>query len=375
MKKCWKWIPDYNPAKLQRAIVLTNKGKHEEAYTELHSISRSERESDWYKVQGDIFRKQGDGNSAVSSWKESIRRNPRNPDPYKKLAEYYMIRGDGEFSIAEMHSALEILPNDIKLRQKLAELALRLDKLEVAEQEFRTILSVKQDDPLALLGLARVFFRKARREGQYPQGWHQLMDKLQEVITQSSTNVYATRVKGLHQKVQLAEAEKALTQKQFRDARRLFGTIIGKHKDNPYELLTLAEQAYNDGDLKSAELAYSYAREIPEVAPRAEQGISKITSQRKEAKRQTKLGDATEKKLPDVAEDHYKQALIADPQSKDAYYNLFILYVRERKDQLEKAIDYGSCFLEASDDSDGRRKQVEKLLFKLKDRLRKQSSK
>lgn len=368
--------PEYSPIKLQKAIVLTNSGKHEEAFTELHSISREDRESEWYKVQGDIYRKQGDGNSAVASWKESIRREPRNADPYKSLAEHYTLRGDGELAISEMHSALEILPNDIPMRQKLAELALRLDKLEVAEQEFRTILSVKQNDPSALLGLARVFFRKARREGQYPQEWVQLKEKLQDVIEQR--NVIGTVVKdaaSLQEKVDLAEAEKALTQKQFRDAGRYFRKVIDKHKEDAFQLLTLAEQAFNDGDLKTAELAYSYAREIPEVAPRAEQGISKITSQRKEAERQVKLGDATEKKLPDVAEDHYKQSLIADPQGADAYYNLFFLYMKEKKDSIESTIEYGENFLEASEDSDNRRQQVEKMLFKLKERLRKENSK
>lgn len=371
--------PEYSPAVLQKAVYLTNTGKHEEAFTELHSIPRPERESEWYQVQGDIYKKQGDGNSSVNSWKESMRRNPRSPDPYKRLAEHYTMRGDGELAIAEMHSALEILPNDINMRQKLAELALRMDKLEVAEQEFRTILAVKPDDPSAVLGLARVFFRKARREGQYPQGWIELKNKLQDVIMKQSMTVtghrYKAKADNFREKIQLTEAEKALTQKQFRDARRLFGEIINKHQDEPFQLLTLAEQAYNDGDLKSAELAYSYAREIPEVAPRAEQGISKIISQKKEAKRQIKLGDATEKKLPDVAEDHYKQALIADPQDANAFYNLFFLYVKERKDQLEKAIDYGNGFLEASEDTDGRRQQVEKILFKVKDRLRKQRSK
>lgn len=369
---------DYTPAKLQKAIYLTNTGKNEEAFTELHSISRSERESEWYRVQGDIYYKQGDGNSSVNSWKLSIQKNPRNPAPYKKLAKHYTLRGDGEFAIDQMHSALEILPNDIKLRQQLAELALRLNKLDVAEQEFRTILNVKPDDPSSLLGLARVFFRKARIEGQYPQGWIELKDKLQDVIERQSLSVtgqLTDKFKNMQVKVQLAEAEKALTQKQYRDARRLFGSVITNSKDNPFELLTLAEQAYNDGDLKSAELAYSYAREIQEVAPRAEQGMSKINSQRKEAKRQIRLGDATEKKLPDVAEDHYKQALIADPQNADAYYNLFILYLKERKNKTEKTIDYGSTFLEVSDDTDNRRKQVEKILFKLKERLRKEKSK
>ncbi|MEZ4542972.1 MAG: hypothetical protein R3C24_03615 [Cyanobacteriota/Melainabacteria group bacterium] len=68
----------------------------------------------------------------------------------------------------------------------------------------------------------------------------------------------------------------------------------------------------------------------PEVAPRAEQGISKITSQRKEAERQVKLGDATEKKLPGWAEDHYKQSLIADPlRSRRSLQSFLPLYERE----------------------------------------------
>ncbi len=76
------------------------------------------------------------------------------------------MRGDGELAIAEMHNALEILPNDMALRNQLAELALRQDKLDVAEAEYRTILAAQPDDAQGLLGLSRVYFRKARRDGQ-----------------------------------------------------------------------------------------------------------------------------------------------------------------------------------------------------------------
>ncbi|MBZ0185758.1 MAG: tetratricopeptide repeat protein, partial [Candidatus Obscuribacterales bacterium] len=207
--------PNYFPARLQKAIILTSQGKHEEAFTELHSIPRDERGSDWQNVQGDIYRKQGDGVSALASWKEANRLNPRNPEPYQRLGEYYTLRGDGELAIGEWHNALDILPNDMKLRSQMAELALRLDKLEVAEEEYRTILNVKPDDPKALLGLSRVFFRKARREGgQYPPGFEQLMQQLESVLAeQSVTGQVVKGAANLRENIQLSEAEKALTQK------------------------------------------------------------------------------------------------------------------------------------------------------------------
>ncbi len=352
-------------ARLQKAFILTNSGKHEDAFVELQSIPRDQRGSEWHNVQGDIYRKQGDGPSALASWKESNRMDPRNAEPYKRLAEYYAVRGDGELAIAEMHNALEILPNDLNLRSRLAELALRQDKLDVAEQEYRTILAVKQDDASALLGLSRVYFRTARKEGQYPQGWQNLMEQLQNVMTEQSVKGEVVKgTKNLKEKIQLSEAEKALTQNRFREARQIFSQVINTHKEEPYELLTLGEQAFNDGDLKSAEQAFTYARELPDVAPRAEQGISKIVSQRNEAMRQTKLGDAT-LRIPEVAVDHYKQALIADPQYPEAYYGLFNLFYRT-KNETDKAIDYALCFLEASDEENPLRKEVETNLSKLK---------
>ena len=364
---------NFHPARIQKAIYLTNKGKHEEGFTELLSIPRDQRGSDWYRVQGDIYRVQGDGPSALASWKEANRLDPRNPEPYKNLAKYYSARGDGELAIAEMHNALEILPNDMRLRGDLAELALRQGKLEVAETEYRTILGAKDNDPQSLLGLSRVYFQKARKEGQYPSGWSDLLDKVQRVVTEQSVqgNLVKSGAKNLTEKIQLSEAEKALSENppRFRHARQLFSQVITSHREEPYELLSLGEQAYNDGDLKSAEEAYGYAKEINEVAPRAEQGISKIVSQRNEAKRHTELGNATWK-LPEIAIDHYRQALIADPQHPDAYYGLYKLYYRTKKDDT-KAIDYANNFLEASEDSDPLRKEVEDDLFRLKKRDRK----
>ncbi|MBX9670322.1 MAG: tetratricopeptide repeat protein [Candidatus Obscuribacterales bacterium] len=368
---------NYHAARLQKAFYLTNKGKHEEAFTELHSIPRDQRGSDWQKVQGDIYRVQGDGPSALASWKEANRLDPRNPEPYKNLGKYYDGRGDGELAIAEYHNALEILPNDLKLRAELADLALRQDKLDVAETEFRTILNLKESDPASLLGLARVMFRKARKEGQYPTGYAELMDKISSIVTEQTVQGQLIKkgAKNLNDKIQLSEAEKALAESppRFREARQLFSQVITNHKEEPYELLSLGEQAFNDGDLKSAEEAYGYAKEINEVSPRAEQGISKITNQRNEAKRHTELGNATWK-LPEVAIDHYKQALIHDPQHPDAYYGLYKLYFRLKKDD-NKAVDYAHTFLEASDDNDPLRKEVEDDLSRLKKRVQKENSK
>lgn len=363
---------EYWPAHLEKAIVLANKGAHEDAFMQLHDIPQQYRSSDWYLVEGDIYRKQGDGPAALASWRESVRLEPHNPQPYKHMAEYYAMRGDGELAISELHNALEILPNDLALRSQLAELALRQDKLDVAESEYRTILASQDDNASALLGLSRVYFRKARKDGQYPPGWQQLMDQLQSVVTEKSVQgkIIKSGAKNLQENIALSEAEKALSQSRFKDARQQFQSVIANHKEEPYELLTLAEQAFNDGDLNSAEQAYKYAQEIPEVSTRAEQGLSKITAQRNEAARQTKLGDAT-KSIPDVAQDHYKQALIADPQCANAYYGLFSLFGKVKKPDPEKAIPYALSYLEAADEGNAQRQEVEQDLAKLRLKLEK----
>jgi len=361
--------PDYYPATIQKAFVLAQQGKQEDAYMKLQSVPESNRTADWYMITGDVCHKQGDGPAALAAWQEAIVRDPHSPDPYRRLAEYYTVRGDGELAIAEMHNALEILPNDQPLRNQLAELALRQDKLDVAEAEYRTILAANPDDAQGLLGLSRVYFRKARRDGQYPPDWQQLMEQLQNVVTEKSVRaqVIKSGAKSLKENIELSEAEKSLSQNHFREARHHFATVIDNHKDDPYGLLTLGEQAYNDGDLTAAEKAYDYAKEIPEVTPRAEQGISKIITQRNEAARQTKLGNATWT-MPDVAIDHYKQALIADPQYPSAYYGLYSLFSKSRRSDPQLAIANGLCFLEAAEDGDKLRPEVEDNVNRLQKR-------
>lgn len=369
VKKALALKSDYATARTQKALILAARGKPEDAFSELHNIPESERTAEWYSAEGDIYRKQGDGPAALASWHESIRKDPHSPDPYRHMAEYYSARGDAELAIGEMHNALEILPNDMALRSQLAELALRQDKLDVAEAEYRTILSSQPDDPHALVGLSRVGYRKARRDGpsSYPADWKELMERLSNVVTEKSVQgVVVKDAKNLQDSIQLSEAEKALSQNRFRDAREKFTGVINNHRDDPYELLNLGEQAYNDGDFKAAEQAFTYAKELPEVAPRAEQGISKIVTQRNEAQRQTRLGDATQK-LPEVAMDHYRQALIADPQHPNAYYGLYLLSLRGP--EAEPAIKNASSFLEAADDADPLRREVEANLAKLKKRV------
>ncbi len=371
LDKALQQKPEYYPAYVQQALVLLQKGKNEDAYMKLHSVPEANRTPDWHLVNGDVYRKQGNGPAALAAWQEAIRQDPRNPEPYRRLAEYHTLRGDGELAISEMHNALEILPNDLALRNQLAELALRQDKLDVAEAEYRTILAASPEDAQGLLGLSRVYFRKARRDGQYPPEWHQLMEQLQNIVSEQSVRgeVIKPGAKGLQESIELSEAEKSLAKNHFRDARKRFTSIIDNHKDDPYGLITLGEQAFNDGDLTAAEQAYGYAKEIPEVAPRAEQGISKITTQRNEAARQTKLGDATWK-LPDVAIDHYKQALIADPQYPSAYYGLYSIFAKARKGNPKLAIANGLCFLEAADDNNNQRQEVEDTISRLQKRLK-----
>ncbi|MBK9619243.1 MAG: tetratricopeptide repeat protein [Candidatus Obscuribacter sp.] len=361
---------DYGPARLQHAIILEGQGKNEDAYMELKNIALDQRGSDWHAVAGNILEHQGDGPSALQSWSQAIQLDPRNPEPYKKKAQHYQMRGDGALAIAEYHTGLDILPNDTEMRLELAELALRQDNLDVAETEFKIILEAKPDDARAMLGLARVGFRKYRKEGSFPPNFNQLMEKLQNVISEQSVQgkVVKEGTRSLNENIQLSEATKAASQNQFHEAHKSFMGVIESHREDPYELITLAEQCYFEGDYKAAVNAFNYAKELPEVSTRAEQGLGKIQTQRNEAKRHVKLGDSAWK-IPEIAVDHYKQGLNADPQCADAFYGLYSLFTKSDKQDPAQASSYGQLFLEASEDSDPRRKEVEANLSKLKKRL------
>ena len=93
--KAIKMKGDYYPARLQKALVLSSQGKYEDAFMELHNIPDNNRTPDWFLVEGDIYKKQGDGPAALASWRESVRMDPHAPDSYKHMAEYYANRGEG----------------------------------------------------------------------------------------------------------------------------------------------------------------------------------------------------------------------------------------------------------------------------------------
>jgi tetratricopeptide (TPR) repeat protein len=371
--KALKLKSDYGPAHLQKAIILTNAGKNEEAFMELHNIPDSQRTSDWHTVEGNVYRHQGDGPSALQSWMKANAEDPRNPEPYRQKADYYAIRGDGQLAIAEYHNALEILPNDFSLRDALADLALREDKVDVAEAEYKTILDSKPDDPKALLGLARVGFRKYRKEGAYPPGFNDLMDKLNNIITDRSVtkniegHVVEDGAHNLQERIESSEAEKAIAQNHPREADKIFVGQIERHREDPYALINIGDNCYMEGAYKAAEKAYTAAKDYSEVSTRAEQGLSKITNQRTESARQVKLAEATIK-IPEVAIDHYKQALSADPQSATAYFGLFNVFTKTDKQDPSQAVDYANRFLETADDNNPLRKEVENNLAKLKKR-------
>ncbi len=333
---------NYPLAHILHAQLTLDSGKPEDAFMELHDINPKDRSSLWYQIEGNIYKKQGDGPAALTSWQESIKADPHNSDAYKQMAKFYTTRGDGELAMSQMHNALEILPNDTNLRTDLAELALRQNKLDVAEQEYKTILAGDPDNAQALLGMSRVYYRKARLDGQYPPGWQDLMNKLESVVTEKnvSAQIIKSGASNLKESIKLSEAEKALTQNKFNDSRKLFAEVIESHRQDPYELLTLAEQAFNDGDLRSSQKAFNYAAKLPETQAQAELGLNKIKLQKQEAKRQTDLGDATVS-LPMVAIDHYKQALIADPQYPRAYYGLYSVCLKAKKPpKTKEAINY-----------------------------------
>jgi hypothetical protein len=76
--------------------------------------------------------------------------------------------------------------------------------------------------------------------------------------------------------------------------------------------------------------------------------------------------------LPEVAVDNYKHALIHDPEYPAAYYGLYGLFSKSKSPNVDRAIENAVCFLEAADDSNQFRKEVEQNLEKLRKRAEKE---
>lgn len=70
-----------------------------------------------------------------------------------------------------------------------AQKTLEAGNLEEAAKLYRAVLKLKKDDPRALLGLARVFQKQARRDGVCPPGMAGLMKKMQSIIDAQGNGV------------------------------------------------------------------------------------------------------------------------------------------------------------------------------------------
>lgn len=73
----------------------------------------------------------------------------------------------------------------------IAQKTLEAGNLEEAERLYRLILGEYQDDPRALLGLARVLHKVACRDGKYPPGFEELMNRLQDIVDEQGKSVAA----------------------------------------------------------------------------------------------------------------------------------------------------------------------------------------
>ncbi len=80
----------------------------------------------------------------------------------------------------------------------VAQKTLEAGNLEEAERLYRLILGEYQDDPRALLGLARVLHKMARRDGRYLPGFEELMNRLKDIVDEQGKGVAAmqSRLRG-----------------------------------------------------------------------------------------------------------------------------------------------------------------------------------
>lgn len=105
-----------------------------------------------------------------------------------------------------------------------ADEGLQGDDLDAAELKYRNILEAEPDDRMALLGLSKTCMKKAKRDGKYPAGWQELLDKLEKAVAQDQAAAEEAAASKLIDKTpQLPQVEKQEPMLYQRERPQLFG--------------------------------------------------------------------------------------------------------------------------------------------------------
>ncbi|HEY9785440.1 MAG TPA: tetratricopeptide repeat protein [Candidatus Obscuribacterales bacterium] len=293
---------------------------------------------------------QGNTVGAVKEFQESIRIKPENPEAYLGIADIREARGDLEHSIAELRSGLEMMPNNNDLRLRVADQSLRLEKLDDAIKEYKTVLDADQQNAAAAKGITRAYYLKANKEAtgaffvsnEYENAKRMLAQAVRLNPNDMELRLAEAKLRSLSGEAvdlksigtpttmgeRIAYAEACLAQNKYKEADEQMNMVLSSVNDAK-QTFAVADLALMIKDLPNAEAAYKKAAAFPGGEERAKRGMDLVNKQKDMARQDLTLADdLAKRKQLNSAIDKYKLAIYENPKVADTHLGYAIALER-----------------------------------------------
>ena len=225
----------------------------------------------------------GDNNQAIATFNKLVTLQPKAPGPLLRLAQAHFAVKDYERSIQALRAALALKPDSLEMRREIIAVEIAAGKTDDALAEARAIEKERPKDAVGFIVEGDVYsaqkkwdpaaaaYREALKRQKAPAALIRLHATLQNQGKTAEANTLAAnwiRENPKDANVRAYLAERALKDKNFKDAIKLYKEILPLQPENPLILNNLAWAAMETKDpdaLGYAERAYAKAPENASV--------------------------------------------------------------------------------------------------------------
>jgi tetratricopeptide (TPR) repeat protein len=327
-------------------VALFQTGLTDEAIKELNtSLYQFPNSAPVHMALGDAYDKQGNTAAAIKEYQVAITIKPEIPDPYLKLAAIRESRGDLELALADLRSGLAQMPYNVDLRMRIADELLKLEKADDAIKSYKTILTMRANDPQAIKGLTSALCIKAQKaaagallaSNDYDSAIHTLGDAIKLNPNDMELRLAEAKLMAMAgakpdmsqipqpqndgERMQYASA--LMAQGNFQQATAMVSDVVSRLSTDPKQAFAVADLALMMDDLDNAELAYKKAQALGGVAARVDRGLGDVAKGRQRALEDVRVADELiKKKQFDGATERYRDAIAVNPRLADAHLGL-----------------------------------------------------
>jgi len=190
---------------------------------------------------GMILERQGNLPAALAAFQEVSLQDPKHADAQRKLGQYALMAADPEKALLHADKLVALSPNDPSGHTMRAAALLMEGKLADVETEAKAALSLKPNDPDALIVLAS----QRARQKQFDEALALIGQGI--AADQANTQLWSVKLKLLRDQGRIAEANDVLRQ------------LMAIQPDNPRYVLELADHLRQDGKLDEAQEIFRQA--------------------------------------------------------------------------------------------------------------------